>query len=74
METYRYNQEVRIMDENKSNTINDEIMAVIAAAIASMQTRPGYSLVVRSMKRVPQYSPVWNTVGRIERINNDLNS
>lgn len=62
------------MAENKSNTINDEIMAVIAAAIASMQTRPGYSLVVRSMRQVPQSSPVWNTTGRIERLNNKLNS
>lgn len=52
----------------------NEIIAVIAAAIASMESRPGYKLVVRSMRQVPQSSPVWNTVGRLERLNQNLNS
>lgn len=62
------------MAENSNKLENDEIIAVIAAAIAAMETRPGYRLVVRSMRRVPQVSPAWNTTGRIERLNRNLNS
>jgi hypothetical protein len=62
------------MAENEMIHTDDEILAVIAAAIAAMETRPGYRLVVRSMRRVPQISPAWNTAGRLERLNNDLNA
>lgn len=58
--------------ENVNNDI--EILAVIAAAIAAMETRPGHRLVVRSMRQIPQTSPVWNTAGRLERLSRDLNS
>jgi hypothetical protein len=62
------------MADNLNKVENDEIVAVIAAAIAAMETRPGYHLVVRSMRQVPQSSPAWNTTGRIERLNRNLNS
>jgi len=62
------------MAEYISKVENDELIAVIAAAIAAMETRPGYRLVVRSMRQVPQTSPAWNTTGRIERLNCNLNS
>jgi hypothetical protein len=62
------------MTDNSNMVENDEIIAVIAAAIAAMETRPGYRLVVRSMRQVPQSSPAWNTTGRIERLNRNLNS
>ncbi|MEN6312989.1 MAG: sodium pump decarboxylase subunit gamma [Clostridiaceae bacterium] len=52
----------------------NDIPVVIAAAIASMETRPGYKLVVRSMRQVPQSSPIWNTAGRFERLKQNLNS
>jgi len=39
-----------------------------------METRPGHRLVVRSMRQIPQTSPVWNTAGRLERLSRDLNS
>ncbi len=58
----------------ENSVINEEILAAIAAAIAAMETRPGYKLVVRSMRQVPLSSPTWNTTGRIERLNRDLNS
>ncbi len=58
----------------ENTVINEEIVAAIAAAIAAMETRPGYKLVVRSMRQVPQLSPAWNKTGRIERLNRDLNS
>jgi hypothetical protein len=62
------------MRENVNNNVNSEILAVIAAAIAALNTRPGYRLMVRSMRQVPQSSPVWNIVGRIERINSKINA
>ncbi len=62
------------MAENEMGHIDNEILAVIAAAIAAMETRPGYRLVVRSMRQVPQISPAWNKTGRLERLNNSLNA
>jgi hypothetical protein len=62
------------MAVNENVSINEEIIAAISAAIAAMETRPGYRLVVRSMRQLPQSSPVWNTTGRIERLSRDLNS
>lgn len=54
--------------------VSNEILAVIAAAVAAMETRPGCRLVVRSMRQVPQLSPAWNSVGRLERLNRNLNA
>lgn len=62
------------MVEIENSKINQEILAVIAAAIASMETRPGYKLVVKSMTQAPQSSPAWNTAGRLERLNRNLNA
>lgn len=61
------------MGEIENRSINSEILSVIAAAVAAMETRPGYRLVVRSMRQVPQSSPTWNTAGRLERLNRNLN-
>lgn len=54
--------------------ISDEVLAVITAAVASMEVRAGHKLVVRSMKRIHQNSPVWNTTGRVERLRRNLNA
>lgn len=62
------------MGDNENRSINNEILAVLAAAIAALETRPGYRLVVRSMRQVPQSSPAWNTAGRLERLNRNLNA
>jgi len=64
MEIFLYNWRL-IMEE----IINDEIVSAIMAAIALMESRPGYSLVVKSFKRVPQTAPVWSSTGRYERLN-----
>lgn len=50
--------------EPAENKENDLVLAVIAAAVASMEAAPGYKLVVREYRRVPQSMPVWNTAGR----------
>lgn len=62
------------MSENENIIIDEEILAVITAAIAAMETRPEYRLVVRSMRQIPQTSPVWNTTGRLERLSRNLNA
>jgi hypothetical protein len=62
------------MGNRTGNKIDEEIVAVISAAIAQMDTRQGYRLVVRNIKRVPTASPVWNTTGRTERLARKLNS
>jgi glutaconyl-CoA/methylmalonyl-CoA decarboxylase subunit delta len=60
--------------ETIKEAISDEILAVIAAAVAAMEARPGYRLEVRSMRHVPQNSPAWNTAGRLERLSRNLNA
>ncbi|MGE5612971.1 MAG: sodium pump decarboxylase subunit gamma [Bacillota bacterium] len=62
------------MNGNGKKNIDSEIIAVIAAAIAAIKTRPGYRLVVRSMRQVPQSSPVWNIAGRLERLGRKINA
>ena len=62
------------MSLNEKYMANDEVLAVITAAVASMNTQPGHKLVVRSMKRIQQNSPVWNSAGRVERLRRNLNS
>lgn len=52
--------------------LNDEIISAIMAAISIMETRPGYSLVVKSFRRVPQTAPVWSSTGRYERLNSKI--
>ncbi len=58
----------------ESINIDNELLAVITAAVASMKARPGYRLVVKTMRQIPQTSPVWNTAGRLERLGRSLNS
>lgn len=62
------------MNDSENNKINDEIMAVIAAAIASMESKPGCRLEVKAIRRISQSSPVWNTTGRLERLARNLNA
>jgi hypothetical protein len=46
---------------------NDELISVIAAALAATdKKKTGYSLVVKSLRRIPQTSPVWSMAGKME--------
>lgn len=54
------------------NKIDSEILAAISAALASYSQDKGIKLVVKSIRRTPQASPVWNTVGRYERLGRRL--
>lgn len=44
----------------------DEIIAVISAAIAAVLNRSTNEVVVRSIRRIPSSVPVWNQVARQE--------
>lgn len=45
-----------------------EILAVISAAVAAMETKGNIKLVVKAYRRVPQCCPVWSSAGRSENI------
>ncbi len=62
------------MNNLHENMLDEEIVAAISAALASVSTRPGNRLVVKNIRRIPQSAPVWNSTGRIERMRNDMNS
>lgn len=55
------------MNEN----IDNEILAIMAA-IAAIDVKPGYKLVVKSFKRIPQVSPIWASTGKIERMKRSI--
>lgn len=47
---------------------NDELICVITAAVAASLDRSTHNLVVRSIRRVDNISPIWNRTGRQEQI------
>lgn len=49
-----------------SGGISNEILAVIAAAVASLSEEEGKRYVVRGVKRVSSGRPVWSTAGLLE--------
>ena len=58
-----------VVEKTTSQEDDLELVAVITASIASMLSRPSNSIVVRSIVRVPQTTPVWGSVSRQEMIN-----
>jgi hypothetical protein len=60
------------MEVNMEDFLNDEIISAIMAAIAMMESRPGYNLVVKSFRRIPQSAPVWSATGRYERLKSKI--
>lgn len=59
-------------DNQSGNKMNPEVVAAISAAVSSMEATPGHKLVVRSLKRVEQTTPIWGTVGRMQRFQSKL--
>lgn len=62
------------MGKIDKNILNEELVAVISAAIASIAERTGTKLVIKSIRRTPQTAPVWGSAGRMERLGNNMNS
>lgn len=58
-------QEAELEDE-------EELVAVIAAVIAASLNVSAYDLNIKSIKRVPPYTPVWNKMGRQQQLMNRL--
>jgi len=56
-------------EREKSEEINDEeLIAVLTAAVAASLNQSTYNLKVTSFRRVNNVSPIWNTVGRQEQL------
>ena len=60
---------VQLQERNEED---DELIAIITAAVAASLHRSTHDIVVRSIRRVPAITPVWNRVGRQEQIANRL--
>ncbi|MFW5647691.1 MAG: OadG family protein [Candidatus Alkaliphilus sp. MAG34] len=57
----------------EENTVYDtELVAVIVAAVAASLHVPAQDVVVKSIKRARDSTPIWAKMGRIEQINNTL--
>lgn len=52
-----------IVEQVEDQSSDEELVAVITAAIAASLGRSADSLVVRSIYRVPQSTPAWGRVG-----------
>lgn len=62
-----------IVETSKDEEENDEeLVAVIAAAIAATMGVNVSDLNIKSIKRIPQGGPVWSRIGRQEQISNRL--
>jgi len=52
---------------------NDELAAVIAAAVGSyMSEHTGSKIRVKTIRRIPQTSPGWNVAGKHEQLSKKL--
>ena len=62
-----------IIEEDKSgNKMDAETIAVISAAISLMEDTSEHKLKIKSIRRVEQNSPIWSTVGRMQRFQSKL--
>jgi hypothetical protein len=59
----------KIMDN-----LDNEVLAVIAAALENNLKREGINLFVKSIKRVPNNRPIWSTTGKLERLSRRMNT
>ncbi len=61
--------EETVVEKVKEPTVNDEeLVAVIAAAVAASLGVSIPEINIRSIRRIPQSSPTWATAGRQEQI------
>jgi|CZCB01.1.fsa_nt_gi Tol biopolymer transport system component len=56
----------QIAELSETDQLNDELVAVITAAIAASLNRSIHSIVVRSIRIIADSSPVWNRAARRE--------
>jgi len=65
-------QNYKESQKNNEDLSDDTLIAVLTAAVMAMQSNPDVKIKVTSFRRIPQSAPVWNTVGRRERMENKL--
>ena len=59
-------------DPQVANRDDNEIIAVITAAIAASLNRSTHDIIVKSIRRTPSHSPIWNKASRNEQITGRL--
>lgn len=59
-------------DPEVANRDDNEIIAVITAAIAASLNRSTHDIIVKSIRRTPSNSPIWNRASRNEQITGRL--
>ena len=62
--------EKEVVCVQKQNTSNDELIAVLTAAIAASLNTSTYNLKIKSYRRIENNKPAWNKAGINETINN----
>lgn len=72
MENEPVNGTVAEAQRDSEDLSDDSLIAVLTAAVMAMQNNPDIKIRVASFRRIPQSSPVWNTIGRRERMENKL--
>ncbi len=61
-----------VEDDYSDNMEEEELVAVLTAAIAANLNQSTYNLKIKSIRRIDKTSPVWNAVSRKEQIENML--
>jgi sodium pump decarboxylase gamma subunit len=56
------------VEEQKEEIDEDELIAVLTAAVAASLNQSTYNLNIRSFRRIDQNAPVWNSVSRKEQL------
>lgn len=54
--------------EDEQDVDDEEIIAVITAAVAASLNRSTHDIVVKSIKRIPYRTPAWNQASRSKQI------
>ncbi len=68
-ETKEVQEVLNVMPEKVEEDNDEELVAVIAAAIACSLNKKTNEIIVKNIVRVPNTSPKWGEIGRIEQIN-----
>ncbi|WP_094546641.1 OadG family protein [Petroclostridium xylanilyticum] len=65
-------QQPAVSTEELDELDEDELIAVLTAAVASSLNQSTYNLNIKSFRRIEQTSPIWNTVSRKEQLESRL--
>jgi glutaconyl-CoA/methylmalonyl-CoA decarboxylase subunit delta len=61
-----------IESQAKPDLNDEELIAVLTAAAAAIMAKPVSAIKVNSFRHVPQTSPIWNNISKLERVWNKL--